>query len=97
METFSRPPSRGTSDCADPEASWGHRSGGGPGQDSELFFGYYPCRHHVREEHGPPVPELARRMTACSCRHDPARALVPVLTSMPADGIPLGDILADSG
>ena len=41
VETFSRPPSRGTSDCADPEASWGHRSGGGPGQDSELFFGYY--------------------------------------------------------
>ena len=35
-ETFSRPPSRGTRDCAGPEASWGHRSGGGPGQDSEL-------------------------------------------------------------
>ena len=41
VETFSRPPPRGTSDCADPEASRGHRSGGGPGQDSELFFGYY--------------------------------------------------------
>jgi len=41
VETFSRPPSRGTRDCADPEASWGHRAGGGPGQDSELFFGYY--------------------------------------------------------
>ena len=51
----------------------------------------------MREEHGPPVPELARRMTVCSCRHDPARALVPVLTAMPGDGIPLGDILADSG
>ena len=25
-ETFSRPPTRGTSDCADPEASWGHRT-----------------------------------------------------------------------
>ena len=98
METFSRPPSRGTSDCADPEASWGHRSGGGPGQDSELFFGYYPsAATMMREEHGPPVPELARRMTACSCRHDPARALVPVLTAMPGGGIPLGDILADSG
>jgi hypothetical protein len=36
-------------------------------------------------------------MTVCSCRHDPARALVPVLTAMPAAGIPLGDILADSG
>ena len=98
LETFSRPPPRGTRDCADPEASWGHRSGGGPGQDSELFFGYYPsAATMMREEHGPAVPELARRMTVCSCRHDPARALVPVLTAMPAAGIPLGDILADSG
>ena len=88
LETFSRPPSRGTRDCADPEASWGHRSGGGPGQDSELFFGYYPsAATMMREEHGPPVPELARRMTTCSCRHDPARALVPVLTAMPGHGI----------
>jgi hypothetical protein len=36
-------------------------------------------------------------MTACSCRRDPARALVPVLEKMPADGIPPGDLLADSG
>jgi len=98
LETFSRPPSRGTRDCADPEAWWGHRSGGGPGQDSELFFGYYPSAATMMpEEHGPPVPELARRMTVCSCHQDPARALVPVLTAMPAGGIPLGDILADSG
>jgi hypothetical protein len=98
VETFSRPPSRGTRDCADPEASWGHRSGGGPGQDSELFFGYYAsAATMMRDEHGPAVPELARRMTACSCRHDPARALVPVLTAMPGDGIGIGDVLADSG
>ena len=98
METFSRPPPRGTSDCADPEASWGHRAGGGPGQDSELFFGYYlSAATMTREEHRPPVPELARRMTLCSCRHDPARTLVPVLTAMPGRGIPLGDILSDSG
>jgi len=51
----------------------------------------------TREETGPPVPELARRMTLTSCRHDPARALVPVLQRMPPDGTPLGDILADSG
>jgi hypothetical protein len=98
VETFSRPPPRGTGDCADPEASWGHRSGGGPGQDSELFFGYYASAGTtMREEHGPAVPELARRMTVSSCHHDPARALVPVLTAMPAAGIQLGDILADSG
>ena len=36
-------------------------------------------------------------MTVCSCFHDPTRALVPVLTAMPGAGIPLGDILADSG
>ena len=82
METFSRPPPHGSSDCADPEASWGHRSGGGPGQDSELFFGYYAsAATMMREEHGPAVPELARRMTVSSCHADPARALVPVLTA----------------
>ena len=98
VETFSRPPPRGTSDCADPEASWGHRSGGGPGQDSELFFGYYASAGTMmREEHGPPVAELTRRMTVSSCHHDPARALIPVLTRMPEAGIPLGDVLADSG
>ena len=98
VETFSRPPPHGTRGCADPEAWWGHRSGGGPGQDSELFFGYYlSAGTMMREEHGPAVPELARRMTVCSCDADPARALVPVLTAMPAAGIPLGDILADSG
>jgi hypothetical protein len=98
VETFSRPPSRGTCDCADPEASRGHRAGGGPGQDSELFYGYYASAATMMPgEHGPPVPELARRMTVCSCHADPARALVPVLTAMPAAGIPLGDILADSG
>jgi hypothetical protein len=98
LETFSRPPPHGTSDCADPEAWWGHRSGGGPGQDSELFFGYYASAATMMpDEHGPAGPELARRMTVCSCRQDPARALVPVLTAMPAAGIGLGDILADSG
>jgi hypothetical protein len=98
VETFSRPPPRGTRDCADPEAWWGHRSGGGPGQDSELFFGYYASAGTMMpEERRPAVPELARRMTVSSCHADPARALVPVLTAMPASGIPLGDILADSG
>jgi hypothetical protein len=51
----------------------------------------------VPDEQGPPVPELARRMTLLACRHDPVPALTPVLTAMPAAGIPLGDVLADSG
>jgi hypothetical protein len=49
------------------------------------------------EENGPPVPEFARRATVSSCRHDPVRAFVPVLTSMPGRRIPLGDLLPDSG
>jgi hypothetical protein len=98
VETFSRPPRRGSSGCADPEASWGHRNSNLPGPKGELFFGYYlSAATMAREEQGPAVPELARRMTLTSCALDPARALVPVLTRMPGHGIALGDILADSG
>jgi hypothetical protein len=49
------------------------------------------------DEVGPAIPELARRATLSSCRRDPVRAFAPVLTAMPAEGIPLGDILDDSG
>jgi hypothetical protein len=98
LESFSCPPPHGTSDCADPEASWGHRKGGGPGQHSELFFGYYlSVATMMGDEHDRVVPELVRRMTLSSCHTDPARALVPVLTRMPTAGIGLGDLLADSG
>ena len=51
----------------------------------------------AREENGAAVPELARRATVSSCRHDPVPAFTPLLTAMPAHGIPLGDVLADSG
>jgi hypothetical protein len=98
LESFSRPPPHGTSHCADPEASWGHRKNNLRHDEDELFYGYYlSAAIMVPGEQGPPVPELARRMTASSCRHDPVPALTPVLTAMPAAGIPLGDILADSG
>ena len=98
LESFSRPPPRGTSDCADPEASWGHRKNNLRHDEDELFFGYYlSAAIMVPDEQGPPVPELARRMTLSSCRHDPVPAFTPVLTAMPAAGIPLGDVLADSG
>jgi hypothetical protein len=63
-----------------------------------MFFGYYlSAATMMAQEHGPAVPELARRMTLTSCELDPVRALVPVLTRMPEDGMPLGDVLADSG
>jgi hypothetical protein len=98
LESFSRPPPRGTSDCAGPEASWGHRKNNLRHDDDELFFGYYlSAAVTVADEQGPPVPELARRATLSSCRHDPVPAFTPVLTALPAAGVPLGDVLADSG
>jgi hypothetical protein len=63
-----------------------------------MFFGFYlSAATMTAQEHGPAVPELARRMTLTSCHLDPARALIPVLARMPEHGIALGDILADSG
>ena len=98
VETLSRPPPARHHRCADPEASWGHRNSNLPGPRGEMFFGYYlSAATMTREENGPAVPELARRMTLSSCELDPVRALVPVLTRMPAAGIALGDILDDSG
>src|SRR6516162_9694976 len=98
LESFSRPPPAKGGPCADPEASWGHRKNNLLRSQDELFFGYYLSAGIMMPgEDGPAVPEFARRATVSSCRHDPARALVPVLTAMPAAGIPLGDVLADSG
>ena len=98
LESFSRPPPHGTSDCADPEASWGHRKNNLLRSQDELFYGYYlSAGVMMPEENGLAVPELARRAALSSCRHDPVRAFAPVLTAMPGQGIPLGDILADSG
>ncbi len=98
LESFSRPPPARGGECADPEAWWGHRKNNLLRSEDELFFGYYASAGIMtREENGPAVPELARRATLSSCRHDPVRAFAPVLTRMPDQGIPPGDILADSG
>ena len=98
LESFSRPPPAKGGNCADPEASWGHRKNNLLRSKDELFYGYYfSAGTMAREENGPAVPELARRMTLSSCRHDPVRAFAPVLTAMSAARIPLGDVLADSG
>jgi hypothetical protein len=62
MESFSRPPPHGTRDCADPEASWGHRKNNLLRSQDELFYGYYlSAGVMMPEEDGPAVPELARR------------------------------------
>ena len=98
MESFSRPPPAKGGPCADPEASWGHRKNNLLRSEDELFYGYYlSACIMMPDENGPALPELARRATLSACRHDPVRALVPVLTAMPAAGIPIGDVLSDSG
>lgn len=83
---------------ADPEASWGHRRGDGPGQKDESFYGFYlGLATMVREESGPEVPELVRRMGLSACDVDPVPFFVPVVEHMVATGVPLGDVLNDSG
>jgi hypothetical protein len=99
VEAWSRPvPHDSAGSGADPEARWGHRNVNLKIQEGEMFFGYYlGAAVMVNDEDGPPVPELVRRITVCNSARDPAAALAGVLTSMPAAGIGLGDILADSG
>jgi hypothetical protein len=98
LESFSRPPPAKGGPCAGPEASWGHRKNNLLRTQDELSCGCcFSAGTMTREENGPAVPELTRRMTLSSCRHDPVRAFAPVLTAMPAAGIPPGDVLADSG
>jgi len=96
LDSFSRPPPARGGPCADPEAWWGHRKNNLLRSEDELFYGYYlSAAIMIRGEHGPAVPELARRATVSSPRHDPVRAFAPVLTAMPAAGISLGDIADD--
>ena len=81
----------------DREASWGHRTVTHPAK-SEMFFGYYlQAVTAVRDEHGPEVPELVRRMHLASCQHDPPTQIVPVIQQIAASGIKLADLLVDSG
>ena len=98
MESFACPPVPDVRPSADPEASWGHRRGHGPGQKDELFFGYYlSAATMVNDENGPALPELVRRATLSSCHVDPVPAFVPALEDLAASGAALGDVLADSG
>ena len=97
IESFSRPPLGHDGACADPEASWGHRRGDGPGQRDELFFGYYfQLATMVGDQDAREVPELVRRLLLTSCHRDPPLAFVPVLERL-ASGAAVGDVLCDSG
>jgi hypothetical protein len=99
VEAWSRPvPADSPGTGTDPEASWGHRNVNRKIQEGEMFYGYYlSAAVMTKDEDGPAVPELARRITVGNSSHDPAAALAGVLTTMPASGIALGDIIADSG
>jgi hypothetical protein len=98
VESFARPPLKEGACTADPEASWGHRRGDGPGQKDELFYGFFlQLATMVREESGAAVPEVVRRLLLTSCHVDPPPAFVPVMEKMVASGVALGDVLADSG
>ena len=99
LPDHAEPQTRGKErECADPEASWGHRRGDSPGQKDEAFFGcYLQAATIVKEESGGEVAELVRRISLTSCQIDPPGAFVAVLERMAKDGIALGDVLADSG
>jgi hypothetical protein len=95
-EAWARPPTK-TRSSADPEAAWGHRTANHPGQN-ETFFGYHlQLLTTVKDEHGPDVPALIRRMHLASCRHDPPTQIAPVIQRMRQDGIEVSDLLVDSG
>jgi hypothetical protein len=98
LEAWARPPGKhSTRPSSDPEAGWGHRTSTHPTQN-EMFYGYHlQAVTSVRDEHGPEVPELARRIHLTSPQHDPPAQIIPVLKRMHDNGIVIGDLLADSG
>lgn len=98
IESFAHPPGKdGVS--ADPEAAWGHRRGGGPGEHSELFFGHYlSLATMVREDGAEEVPELVRQVTLSACDHDPVPVAVGSLVGrFERRALVPGDLLGDSG
>ena len=98
-ETWSRP--RGKDDpvpANDPTASWGHAKRNAPGAKDQLFFGYYgQVATMVKEERGPSLPELVRRIAFQSPRTDPPAAMAAVLVRAYEDGVVPGDVLCDCG
>jgi hypothetical protein len=98
VESFARPPLTEGGETADPDATWGHRRGNGPGQDHELFFGFYlQLATMVHRENQDAVPEFVRRLLLADCHTDPPPAFVPVLEDMVRTGVALRDVLCDSG
>jgi hypothetical protein len=98
-ETWSRPRKKDDPvPSNDPDASWGHAKRNAPGGKDGPFFGYYAqVATMVADEHGPPVPELIRRIAVHAPSFDPAKVMAGVLTSLAQSGVALGDVLADCG
>jgi hypothetical protein len=98
-ETWSRPRAKDDPVPApDPTASWGHAKRNAPGARDQLFFGYYgQTATMVKEERGPSVPELVRRIAFHSPRTDPPAAMKQTLLRAYGAGVVAGDVLADCG
>ena len=98
-ETWSRPRAKDDPEPAnDPDASWGHAKRNAPGAKDHLFFGYYAqVATMVKDDRGPPVPELVRRIAFAPPRDDPAAVMASVLMRAAQEGLLLGDVLCDCG
>ncbi|MHB1488742.1 MAG: hypothetical protein ACYCS7_14320 [Acidimicrobiales bacterium] len=98
-ETWSRPRAKDDPQPAnDPDASWGHAKRNAPGAKDCPFFGYYAqVATMVSDEVGPSVPELVRRIAFETPRLDPAGVMAKTLLRLGAEGVTLGDVLADCG
>ena len=97
LESFSRPPPAKGGDCADPEASWGHRKNNLLRSENELFFGYYLSAGVMTpdEAAGPSPSSPAARPFVVPAQ--PGPRLGSRADRDARQGIALGDILADSG
>ncbi|MGH7746260.1 MAG: hypothetical protein ACREQ5_16100, partial [Candidatus Dormibacteria bacterium] len=80
-ETWARPRDKDDPQPAnDPDASWGHAKRNAPGAKDCLFFGYYAqVATMVKDDAGPPVPELIRRIALEAPRTDPAKVMAETL------------------
>jgi hypothetical protein len=98
-ESWSRPRAKDDAQpAADPDASWGHAKRNAPGAKDALFYGYYAqVATMVKDEGGPPVPELIRRIAFAAPCEDPAAVMASALARTSICGVSLGDVLADCG
>lgn len=98
-ETWSRPRAKDDPCPAyDPDATWGHAKRNAPGAKEQPFFGYYAqVATMVADDGAGPVPELVRRIAFGPAEVDPPPLMATTLVRMAAEGVALGDVLADCG